>query len=51
MIYCMGDEADDIFKTFSFAEGQVKKYVKVKEKFDQHFTIKGNVIFEGAKFS
>ena len=53
MIYCMGDEADDIFKTFTFAEGQEKKYDKVnfKEKFDQHFTIKGNVIFERAKFS
>lgn len=41
MTYCMGDEADDIFKTFTFAEGQEKKYVKVKEKFDQHFTITG----------
>ena len=32
MIYCMGDEADDIFKSFTFAEGDEKKYSKVKEK-------------------
>ena len=51
MIYCMGDEADDIFKSFTFAEGDEKKYSKVKEKFDQHFVIKRNVIFERAKFN
>ena len=47
----MGDEADDIFKSFTFAEGDEKKYSKVKEKFDQHFVIKRNVIFERAKFN
>ena len=44
MIYCMDDEADDIFKSFTFAEGQEKKCDKVKEKFDQYFIIKRNVI-------
>ena len=51
MIYCMGDEADDIVKSFTFAEEDEKKYAKVKEKFDQHFIIKRNVIFERAKFN
>ena len=51
MIYCMGDEADDIVKSFTFAEGDEKKYAKVKEKFDQHFIIKRNVIFECARFN
>lgn len=46
MIYCMGDEADDIIKSFTFAAGDEKKYAKVKEKFDQHFIIKRNVIFD-----
>ena len=50
MIYCTGIEADDIFKSFTFAEGDEKKYANVKEKFDQHFIIKRNVIFEHAKF-
>ena len=47
----MGDEADDIVKSFTFAEEDEKKYAKVKEKFDQHFIIKRNVIFERAKFN
>ena len=48
----MGDKADNIFvKSFSFAGGDKKKYAKVKEKFDQHFIIKRNVIFERAKFN
>ena len=47
----MGDEADDIVKSFTFTEGDEKKYAKVKEKFDQHFIIKRNVIFERAKFN
>ena len=51
MIYCMGNEADNIFKSFTFAEGDEKKYASVKEKFDQHFIIKRNVIFEHARFN
>ena len=51
MIYCKGDEADNIFKSFTFAEGDEKKYASVKEKFDQHFIIKRNVIFERARFN
>ena len=51
MIYCMGDEADDIFKSFTFAKGEERKYGKVKDKLDQHFIIKRNVIFERAKFN
>ena len=51
MIYSMGHEADDIFKSFTVAEGDKKKYASVKEKFDQHFIIKRNVIFERAKFN
>lgn len=51
MIYCIGDEADAIVKSFTFAERDEKKYAKVREKFDQHFIIKRNVIFERAKFN
>ena len=36
MIYCMGDEAEDIFKSFTFAKGEERKYGKVKDKLDQH---------------
>lgn len=51
MIYCMGVEADDIFKSFIFAEGEEKNCEKVKEKFEQYFIIKRNVLFERAKSS
>ena len=51
MIYCMDNEASDTFRSFTFAEGQGKKYDKVKEKFDPHFITKRNVIFEHAKFN
>ena len=49
MIYFMGNKAHDIVKSFTFTEGDEKKYTKVKEKFDQHFIIKRNVILERAK--
>ena len=47
----MGDEADDNVNSFTFAEGDEKKYTKVKETFDQHFIIKSNVIFKRARFN
>ena len=47
----MGDEADAIVKSFTFAERDEKKYAKVKKRFDQHFILKRNVIFERAKFN
>lgn len=43
--------SSDIFRSLTFAEGQEKKYDKVKEKFDPHFITKRKVIFERAKFN
>ena len=51
MTYWIVDEASDIFRSFTFAEGQGKKYDKLKEKFDPHFITKRNVIFERVKFN
>ena len=50
LIYAMGREAEGIFKTFVFNEGDEKKYDKVIEKFDAYFVPKKNVIHERAKF-
>ena len=47
----MGDEADDISKSFTLAREEERKYGKVKDKLGQHFIIKRNVIFERAKFN
>lgn len=42
----------DVLTTLVFdEEGDDLKYDKVKEKFDQYFTIKRNVIYERAKFN
>jgi hypothetical protein len=44
----MGPEADDIFASFELNDENKKKYAKVKEKFDNHFIVRRNVIFERA---
>ena len=52
LIYCMGPQAEQIFNSFTFAaEGDKDDPAKVMEKFDSHFVLKRNVIFERAKFN
>ena len=51
LIYCMGEEADDILRSFQMSEDDKKKYKPVKERFDAHFDKRKNVIYERAKFN
>ena len=52
LLYAMGDATDDVMTTFMFGdEGDRLKYDKVKEKFDQCFLVRRNVIYERAKFN
>ena len=52
LIYCMGPQAEQIFKSLTFAaEGDKDDLAKVMEKFDCHFVPKRNAIFERAKFN
>ena len=51
LIYSMGDEADDILRSFGLTKVQKKNYDTVKEKFESHFVKRRNVIFERAKFN
>ena len=51
LIYCMGDDAEDILVSFSLSEEDAKKYGTVEKKFDDHFNPRKNVIFERAKFN
>ena len=44
----MGDEADDILRSFHLSESDSKKYKTVKEKFDGYFIRQRNVIYERA---
>ena len=47
----MGDEADNILRSFQLSEAVKKIYTVVKKKFDDHFVKKRNIIFERAKFN
>ena len=51
LLYSMGDEANDILRSFKLSSDELKKYDTVQAKFDQHFVKKRNVIFERAKFN
>ena len=51
LIYSMGDEADDILRSFGLTEEEKKNYDTVKEKFESHFVKRRNIIFERAKFN
>ena len=42
----MGEQADDIFISFKFTTEQEKNYEEVKEKFENYFVVKRNIIFE-----
>ena len=47
----MGEEADDIVVSFGLTTEEAKQYNVVKGKFEAHFVVKRNVIFERAKFN
>ena len=51
LIYAMGDEGDDILRSFAISADDRKVYETVKGKFDAHFVPRRNVIFERAKFN
>ena len=51
LIYSMGNEADDILRSFGLSAEDSKKYSVVKGKFESHFFPRRNVIFERAKFN
>ena len=47
----MGDEADDILRSFGLSEPDSKKYDVVLAKFEAHFIKRRNVIFKRVKFN
>ena len=51
LIYAMGDQADDILNSFNLTSAQLKQFHTVKTRFDEHFLVRQNVIFEQAKFN
>ena len=51
LVYSMGEEADDIMVSFGLTADNAKQYELVKNRFESHFIVKRNIIFERAKFN
>ena len=51
LLYCLGDEANDILTTTGITEEQMKVYDTVVTKLDEFFAVRKNVIFDRAKFN
>ena len=51
LLYCLGEEAEDILVLTNISEDQRKQYEVVLLKFDSFFHVRKNVIIERAKFN
>ena len=53
LLYCMGDAAEDILRSFKLDETKKEheSYLLVKARFENHFVKRRNVIFERARFN
>ena len=47
----MGDKSEDIFLSFNLTDAEKKEIDTVLNKFESHFILKQNVIYERAKFN
>ena len=51
LLYCLGEEAEDVLKSTKITEDEKKKYDSVLKSFDDFFKVRRNVIFERACFN
>jgi len=51
LLYCLEEEADDILASTDIMDEDQKKYSEVLAKFNGHFKVRKNVIFEQARFN
>ena len=51
LLYCLGEDADDVLVSTNITEEERKSFNTVVEKFDSHFQVRQNLIFERAKFN
>ena len=51
LMYCMGEKAEDILRTFALTAEQKKKYKDVSDGFTEYFANRCNIVFERAKFN
>ena len=51
LLYCLGDEAEDVLSSTNISEEDKANYSKVLEKLNGFFKVRKNVILERAKFN
>ncbi len=51
LLYCMGEDAEDVLASTDIKEDEKADYKIVLDKFDAYFKIRRNIIFERAKFN
>ena len=51
LLYCMGEEAEEILNSTNTSNSDRKKYNRIIAKFDSFFKVRKNVIFERACFN
>ena len=51
LLYCLGEDADDVLTSTNIGEDDRKEYDSVMAKFDGFFKVRKNVIFERARFN
>ena len=51
MLYCLGEDADDVLTSTNISDENRKKYTEVLAKFDGHFKVHNNVILECVQFN
>ena len=51
LLYCLGEEADDVLASANNTTDDKKVYATVLTKFDSFFQVRKNVIFERARFN
>ena len=51
LLYRLGPDANNVLTSTGIGDDDRKKYSKVVEKFDVHFKVRRNVIFEHARFN
>ena len=51
LLYCMGEEAEDVLTSTNITTDEKKDYETVLDKFNEYFKVRKNVIFERARFN
>ena len=51
LLYCLGEEAEDVLKSTNISDEERKSYEQVLGKMDTFFKVLKNVIFEHARFN